>query len=173
MNLNKAIIVGRLTRDPELRNTPSGAAVCSFGVATNRIWTKRETNERQKSVEYHNVVAWRQLADIASQYLRKGSLVLVEGRLQTRNWETSSGEKRQTTEIVAERLQLPPKSMSPATDSVDVSIPGPKRNKPETKDDIPVIEEDDEEELPADEKDDNGEEKEDSEEEIDIDQIPF
>jgi len=168
MNLNKVIIVGRLTRDPELRNTPSGAAVCSFGVATNRIWKKRDTGEQQKSVEYHNIVAWQRLADIVSRYLKRGSLVLVEGRLQTRSWETPSGEKRQKTEIVAEAIQLPPKSMNPGRESranpIDVSIPGPKRDKPETQDDIPIIEEE-EEILSTEDKD--------SEEKIDIDKIPF
>jgi len=164
--------VGRLTRDPELRNTPSGAAVCSFGVATNRIWKKRDTGEQQKSVEYHNIVAWQRLADIVSRYLKRGSMVLVEGRLQTRSWETPSGEKRQKTEIVAESIQLPPKSMSVGggissgveANPIDVSIPGPKRNKPETQDDIPIIEEE-EEILSTESKD--------SEEKIDIDKIPF
>lgn len=113
MNLNKVILVGRLTQDPQLRNIPSGAAVCSFGLATNRVWTDRNTNERKSSPEYHNIVLWRRLAEIASQYLSKGSLVLIEGRLQTRSWDDPSGNKRQRTEIVGERMQLAPRSMSP------------------------------------------------------------
>ena len=167
MNLNRVIIVGRLTADPELRSTPSGTSVCSFSVATNRVWTKRDTGEQQTDVEYHNVVAWTRLADIASKYLRKGSLVLVEGRLNTRKWETSSGAKRRTTEIVAESIQLPPKGMSPSTGSTDVSIRGPKRKKPETKEDIPVIEE---EEVPEEESQD---ENDSSEKDVELDEIPF
>lgn len=103
MDLNKAMIIGRLTRDPETRTTPQGITVCSFGVATNLIWRDAE-GQKQEKVEYHNVVTWRKLADICSQYLRKGSRVYLEGRLQTREWEGQDGVKRLRTEIIADNM---------------------------------------------------------------------
>lgn len=103
MDINKAIVVGRLTRDPEVRTTPSGINVTSFSVATNFVWTDA-TGARKESVEYHNVVAWRKLGEIVAQYLKKGSRVLIEGRIQTRTWEGQDGAKRNRTEIVADNL---------------------------------------------------------------------
>ncbi len=103
MNLNKAMIIGNLTRDPEMRTTPQGTAVCSFGVATNFVW-KDQQGQKQEKVEFHNIVAWRRLAEICGQYLRKGSKIYIEGRLQTREWEGQDGNKRQRTEIVAENM---------------------------------------------------------------------
>ncbi|HCC23871.1 TPA: single-stranded DNA-binding protein [Candidatus Falkowbacteria bacterium] len=103
MNLNKAMLIGNLTRDPEMRTTPQGAAVTSFSIATNFVWTD-QSGQKQERVEYHNVVAWRKLAEICSQYLKKGSKVYVEGRLQTRDWEGQDGIKRYRTEIVAENM---------------------------------------------------------------------
>lgn len=103
MDLNRAQIIGRLTRDPEVRNTPQGATVTSFGVATNFVWTGAD-GQKQERVEYHNIVAWRKLAEIIGQYCKKGSKVFVEGRLQTREWEGQDGVKRQRTEIVADNL---------------------------------------------------------------------
>lgn len=108
MNLNKAFVLGNLTRDPELRQTPSGQAVCSFGIATNRFYTD-STGQKQKQAEFHNIVAWGRQAEIVGQYLKKGSSVLVEGRLQTRNWQDQQGTKHWRTEIIAERIQLGPK----------------------------------------------------------------
>ena len=104
MNLNKALIIGNLTRDPEVRTTPTGQTVASFGVATNRRWKDQSTGERKEQVEYHNIVCWRRLAEIVSQYLKKGSKVYIEGRLQTRNWEGQDGVKRYRTEIIAENM---------------------------------------------------------------------
>ena len=103
MNLNKAMIIGNLTRDPEVRNTPSGQTVASFSVATNLIWTD-QSGQRQEKVEFHNVVAWRRLADICGQYLKKGSKIYIEGRLQTRDWAGQDGVKRYRTEIVADNM---------------------------------------------------------------------
>jgi single-strand DNA-binding protein len=103
LNLNRATVIGRLTRDPELRTIPSGQSVCDFSVATNRRWTNRE-GEQQDEVEFHNVVVWGKLAEIASQVLGKGRLAYVEGRLQTRSWEAQDGNQRQRTEIVADNL---------------------------------------------------------------------
>lgn len=108
MDLNKAMIIGRLTRDPEIRNTPTGQKVASFGVATNFRWTD-QSGQKKEQVEFHNVVLWRRLADIAEQYLKKGAIVYIEGRLQTRSWDDSSGKKNYRTEIIAEKLQMGPK----------------------------------------------------------------
>lgn len=103
MDLNKAMVIGRLTRDPETRTTPSGQQVCNFAVATNLSWTD-QSGGKQEKVEYHNVVAWRKLAEICSQYLNKGKKVYIEGRLQTQDWEGKDGVKRYKTEIVAENM---------------------------------------------------------------------
>lgn len=108
MNLNKALIVGRVTADPQLRTTPTGAQVSSFGVATNRVWTDKNGG-KQEEVEFHNVVVWGRQAEIACQFLTKGSLVLVEGRLRTRAWQDKQGQNRRTTEIICERMQLGPR----------------------------------------------------------------
>lgn len=103
MNLNKAMIIGNLTRDPELRNTPSGQSVASFSVATNLVWTD-QSGQQQKKTEFHNIIAWRKLAEICSKYLHKGSKVFIEGRLQTTDWTGQDGVKRYRTEIVAENM---------------------------------------------------------------------
>lgn len=103
MDINRATIVGRLTRDPEVRTTPSGVNVTSFGVATNFVWTDA-TGSRKESVEFHNVVAWRKLGEIAAQYLKKGRRVLIEGRLATSSWQGQDGVKRSRTEIVADNM---------------------------------------------------------------------
>jgi single-strand DNA-binding protein len=108
MNLNKAFIIGNLTRDPESRSLPSGVPVVSFGVATNRIW-KNQQGQNQQDAQFHNIVVFGKLADLASQYLKKGSLVFVEGRIQTRNWDAQDGSKKNRTEIVAERIQFGPR----------------------------------------------------------------
>lgn len=97
------MIIGNLTRDPELRTTPGGQSVCSFGVATNQVWTDQQ-GQRQERAEFHNVVTWGKLAEICSQYLAKGRKVYIEGRLQTRDWEGQDGVKRYRTEIVAENM---------------------------------------------------------------------
>lgn len=104
-SINKAIIVGNLTRDPEMRYIPSGQAVTTFGVATNRRWTTNE-GEAREDVEFHDVVAWGKLAEICSQLLRKGRKVYIEGRLQTRSWEGKDGVTRRRTEIVASDMVI-------------------------------------------------------------------
>lgn len=108
MNLNKVFILGRLTADPQLRTTPSGQSVASFGVATNRVWTDK-SGAKQQGVEYHNIVAWGRQAEIINQFLSKGGLVLIEGRLQTRTWQDQQGQSRKTTEIICEKMQLGPR----------------------------------------------------------------
>jgi single-strand DNA-binding protein len=106
MSLNKVLLIGNLTRDPELRSTPSGQSVANFAIATNRVWKDPQTGERKEAAEFHNIVMWRRLAEIAGQYLRKGSKIFLEGRLQTRSWQDQSGTKKYMTEIVAENMQM-------------------------------------------------------------------
>src|SRR3989338_5234745 len=101
-SVNKVILIGNLTRDPELRYTPQGHAVCSFGVATNREW--KTDGESKESTEFHNIVSWNKLAELCSQLLSKGTKVYVEGRLQTRDWEEDKGTKKYRTEIIIEEM---------------------------------------------------------------------
>lgn len=103
MDLNKVMIIGNVTRDPEAKTTPQGTNVTSFSIATNMVWTDKNGTKQEK-VEFHNIVAWRKLAEICSQYLKKGSKVYIEGRLQTRNWDDPSGVKKYRTEIIAENM---------------------------------------------------------------------
>lgn len=109
MYLNKALIFGNLTRDPEVRALPSGMNVCSFGVATNRVFRDRE-GKKQEQTDFHNIVVFGRQADAVAQYLKKGRSVFVEGRIQTRSWEGKDGEKKYRTEIVADRVQFGPQS---------------------------------------------------------------
>ena len=109
MYLNKAMIYGNITRDPELRSMPSGMNVCSFGVATNRVFRDRD-GKKQEQTDFHNIVVFGRQADTVAQYLKKGSAVYIEGRIQNRSWEGKDGEKKYRTEIVAERVQFGPKS---------------------------------------------------------------
>ena len=108
MYINKAIIIGNLTRDPELKALPSGISVCSFSLATNRVW-KAEDGSKKESTDYHNVVVFGRQAETAGKYLKKGQSVFIEGRIQTRSWE-QNGEKKYRTEIVAEKVQFGPKA---------------------------------------------------------------
>ena len=107
MYLNKAIIIGNLTRDPELKSLPSGNAVTSFSLATNRVWKDKDGN-KQEGTDYHNIVVFGRQAENVAQYLKKGSSALVEGRLTTRSWETD-GVKKYRTEIIADRVQFGPR----------------------------------------------------------------
>lgn len=100
-DFNQAIIMGNLTRDPELRTTPSGQSVASFAIATNRSWQDPQSGDRKDAVEYHDVVAWGKLGELVSQYLTKGRRAMIVGRLQTRQWDAQDGSKRSRTEIVA------------------------------------------------------------------------
>ena len=147
MNLNKVIIAGNVVADPETRTTPSGQQVCSLRVATNRIWTDK-TGAKQQKTEFHSVVLWRRLAEIASQYLRKGGLVLIEGRLETRSWDDkNTGAKRYRTEIIGESMQLGPRTSGQGfsegqKEPSPASAQGSSEAQPETKEEeIPIIEE--------------------------------
>lgn len=135
MNLNRVIIIGNVAADPEVRSTPSGQQVASFRVATNRIWNDQQ-GQKQTKTEFHNVVAWRRLAEIVSQYVVKGTLLMIEGRLETRNWEGKDGVRRYRTEIITERLQLGPKGAT--------APPQEQKDTRKEEGEIPVIEEDEE-----------------------------
>ncbi|OGH58717.1 MAG: hypothetical protein A2725_03405 [Candidatus Magasanikbacteria bacterium RIFCSPHIGHO2_01_FULL_33_34] len=103
MDLNRATILGRLTRDPEVKSTPSGRTVTKLGIATNRVWTD-SAGQKQEKPEYHNCVLWGKIAEIAGQYLSKGKRVYVEGRLQTSDWTGTDGVKKYKTEIVVDNM---------------------------------------------------------------------
>lgn len=137
MNFNKAIILGNVTKDIELKTLPSGQPVVNFGVATNRFFTDK-AGQKQQAAEFHNVVAFGKLAEICSRYLNKGKLVLVEGRIQTRSWQAQDGSKRYRTEIVMENMQLGPRG------AADNATPMPASPSSATSQDeqIPVIDAD-------------------------------
>jgi len=109
MYFNKAVVIGNLTRDPELKTLPSGSSVATFSIATNRVYNNKE-GVRQEDTQFHNVVVFGKQAETTAQYLKKGNMALVEGRMQTRSWDADDGTKRYRTEIVADRVQFGPKS---------------------------------------------------------------
>lgn len=139
MNLNKAFLIGRLTRDPETKALPSGQSVTSFGMATDNFFTDK-SGQKQQQTEFHNIVAFGRLADVASQYLKKGSLVLIEGRIRTRSWQDTSGNQRFKTEIITQSLQLGPRPAGTKQTERKESQSSKKNEIPQ--EDIPVVEED-------------------------------
>ncbi len=148
MNLNKAIIAGRLTADPQLRSTPTGQQVASFSLATNRVWTDK-SGAKQEAAEFHNIVVWGRQAELASKFLTKGALALVEGRLQTRNWQDAQGIKHWKTEIIADFVQFGPRANF--ANSSSSAIPSVKIDQPLAAPELPVIEVEDDikaEDLP-------------------------
>lgn len=143
MNLNKAFVLGNVTRDPEVRSLPSGQQVTSFSIATNRVW-KDAQGQKKEEAEFHNIVCFGKLADIAARYLNRGGLVLIEGRIKTRNWQDTAGVKHWKTEIIADTLQLGPRSAGSSGNS-NYAKPFSQRPEPEAnmpkQEDIPIIEE--------------------------------
>jgi len=149
MNLNKAFILGRLTADPDDKVLPSGSPVTNFSVATNRVW-KDKGGVKQEDTQFHNVVVFGRLAEIAAQYLVKGGLVLVEGRTQTRSWEDKDGNRRYRTEIIAENIQLGPRAAGSNADFSKEKSGSEKSTQSQsgssgkkTEAEIPVIDQDD------------------------------
>ncbi len=128
MYINKAILFGNLTRDPELRALPSGMNVCNFSIATNRTYKDRD-GKKQEQTDFHNVVVFGRQADTVNQYLKKGSSVYVEGRMQTRSWE-QNGEKKYRTEVVADSVQFGPRSSGGGGGRRDVDEPQPQDDAP-------------------------------------------
>lgn len=181
-SLNRAQIVGNVTRDPELRYTPNGQAVCSFGVATNRRWKDKDGNN-QEQAEFHNIVAWGKLAELMGQLVHKGTKIYAEGRLQTRTWEGQDGNKRNRTEIVMDDfIVFTPKGALPSESSTGVGedieeFPTEEKEKITKKDKV---------EKPLDDAPSTGlgtsrgkeksakkEQKETEDDEINLDEIPF
>lgn len=134
-SLNKVQLIGNLTKDPELRQTPNGNSVCSFTIATNLTW-KDANGQKQDKAEFHNIVSWGKLAEICGQYLQKGKKVYVEGRLQTRDWEAEDGSKRYKTEIVAENMIM--LSQSGGMDSYDAGNSYANESASTSSDDISI-----------------------------------
>ena len=139
MNLNKVFLIGNLTRDPELKALPSGTSVVSFGIATNRVW-KNDKGENQQDTQFHNIVSFGRQAEIIKQYLIKGSMALVEGRIQTQSWDAPDGSKKYKTEIVAERVQFGPKGSGQGGAGARASS-APKKDEDidYSKEEMPVI----------------------------------
>ncbi len=173
-SLNKVMLIGNLTRDPEMRYTPSGAAVCTFGIATNRYYVASD-GQKKEETEFIKIVSWNKLAELCSQLLKKGRKVYVEGRLQTRSWETPDGQSKQTTEVVIDDMRiLDSKRESDLADSesggiVEVSAPvDTKANE------VPdVVEEEKEEKKGKKEPKEKVAEKSEEVDESDLEDLPF
>jgi len=132
-NLNKVFLIGNLTRDPELRYIPSGSAVATFTVAVNRVYIQQ--GEKKEEVSYIKVVVWAKMAETCSEYLSKGSPVFVEGRIQSRSWETPQGEKRSAVEVIAERVQFLGKAKGDRqTSSAETEVPDTQAGGPSGED---------------------------------------
>jgi single-strand DNA-binding protein len=141
MDLNRAMIIGNVTRDPEVRTTSSGQSVASFGVATNHVWKDAAGNKQEKA-EFHNIVAWAKLAEICAQYLTKGRKIYVEGRLQTREWEGQDGAKRTRTEIIAENMIMLERGGAPAAGGQPTYVrPEPTSSPAPSRSSVPAEEE--------------------------------
>jgi len=143
MYINKAIVYGNLTRDPEMRSLPSGQQVASFSLATNRVW-KDKAGAKQESVDYHNIVLFGKLAELATQYLKKGSGVFIEGRMQTRSWDDATAGKKYRMEIVADTMQFGPRGGAPSAGgySAPAASKGAAAKTPEVLETIEYPEED-------------------------------
>lgn len=139
MYLNKALVIGNLTRDPEVRSLPSGVQVTSFSIATNRVWTDK-AGVKQENTDYHNIVVFGKQAENVGKYLKKGSSALVEGRMQTRSWDASDGTKKYRTEIVADRVQFGPRRDGTAGSAGKTGKAGDKGDKIDNVETIDTIE---------------------------------
>lgn len=166
MFLNKVLLIGNLTRDVTLRNTPSGQSVADFGLATNRTWVNGQ-GEKKQEAEFHNIVVWGKMADLCSRYLSKGSLVFIEGRIRTRSWVDQNGNKRYRTEIIAENVRFGPRRDQGDFLKPPSSVDEISEDQIETTEDLPILEEDNS----SGEKSDNDFSNED--EDITPDEIPF
>jgi len=125
MNLNKAFLIGNLTRDPELKTLPSGKPVINFGLATNRTWTD-QNGQKQQQAEFHNLVAFGKPAELIHQYMKKGGTLYVEGRLQTRTWDGQDGQKKSRTEVIVENFQFGPRATGSAVGNTAGASSGQK-----------------------------------------------
>lgn len=164
-SLNKVMLIGNLTRDPEMRYTPQGTAVCTFGVATNRSWTT-DSGEKKDEADFHNIVAWSKLAEICAQLLKKGRKVYVEGRLQTRSWQGTDGTQKQRTEVVISDMVILDKKEGMGGEAIDIPEPVMESQvSPDEIDQKPVKKD----KKKEDKSDESAEEK----EEVGEEDIPF
>ena len=167
-SLNKVMLIGNLTRDPEMRYTPSGAAVCTFGIATNRYYVASD-GQKKEETEFIKIVSWNKLAELCSQLLKKGRKVYVEGRLQTRSWETPDGQNKQTTEVVIDDMRiLDSKRETEGEDVGDYAAPEPVAESAEKSDEEPK-----EEKKSKKDKKEKENEKNDEVDESDLEDLPF
>lgn len=164
-SLNKVMLIGNLTRDPELRYTPQGTPVCTFGLATNRSWVPSAGGERQEETEFHRIVAWQKLAELCSQLLFKGRKIYVEGRLQTRAWTTQDGQERVTTEVVIDNMIVLDSKRKEGEESGVEAAEGALATPPAVEEKKPT--------KPAKKPAKTVEEKTQAEEEVKADDIPF
>ena len=139
MNVNKVIIVGNITRDPDVKALPSGQTLATLGIATNRRWNDRQ-GQKQEQTEFHNVVLFGRQAEIAQQYLKKGQIVCIEGRLQTRSWDAQDGSKRYRTEIVAENMQMGPRTGGGGNTGASQQQPSPASPPPPQEEQMATVE---------------------------------
>lgn len=175
-SLNKVMLIGNLTRDPEMRYTPSGAAVCTFGIATNRYYTASD-GEKKEETEFVNIVAWNKLGELCSQLLVKGRKVYVEGRMQTRSWETPDGQTKQKTEVVIDDMRILDSKKDYEGGGGEEYVPPAPEEKSVDVAKAPADEKSDDgdkkkSEKKADDSKDKKEKKEDIED-VDLDDLPF
>lgn len=135
--INKVILVGNLGKDPEVRYLENGTAVCSFSLATSETYTDRNSGEKRTQTEWHNIVLWRKLAEIGEKFLRKGSQVYIEGKMRTRSWEDQSGQKKYTTEVVGDIMQLLGRPSEQSGGNNEQSPSAPKQQQEQENNDLP------------------------------------
>lgn len=166
MDLNKVMLIGNVVKDPELKTIPSGQQVASFSIATNLVWIDKTSGQKQQKVEFHNIKAWRKLAEICGQYLKKGSKIYIEGRLQTSSWDGQDGVKRYRTEVIADNMIM----LGGGGSSSSQFQPNQQNSAPAApaKEEIPTIQQED--------SIDSGQQnaaKSSDDEEINVEEIPF
>ena len=173
-SLNKVLLIGNLTRDPELRYTPSGAAVCSFGIATNRFYVASDGTKKEEA-EFIKIVSWNKLAELCSQLLTKGRKVYVEGRMQTRSWEAPDGQQRQTSEVVIDDMRiLDSRRDALGAGAGEIPPAGSSEESPKGVEAIvPEAAPKEEKKSPKSKKSDEEKGEKAKEDEVDLDDLPF
>lgn len=176
-SLNKVMLIGNLTRDPEMRYTPQGTAVVTFGMATNRTWTPSDGGPKQEDTQFHRVVAWSKLAEICNQLLFKGRKVFIEGRLQTRKWTTQDGQSREATEVVAENMVVLDNRIkeggAPVEEDFEAPVAAPEVANETVDIDTTWVDEVGEEAPKTEKSPKSAKKEEKQQEEVSADEIPF
>jgi single-strand DNA-binding protein len=147
MNVNKVLLIGNLTRDPEIKTLPSGQPVINFGLATNRMWTDKG-GQRQQQAEFHNLVAFGKPAELIHQYMKKGASLFIEGRLQTRSWDAQDGAKRTRTEVIVENFQFGPRGVMGGASTGNTAAQSSPASQSQQDDNIATVEYPDDEVNP-------------------------